>query len=391
MVMPFNFSRLPAIYFGPGKISLLPKIISSGGKSVLLVTGKKSFRSTKEYEKLICALETSGIEISNIVIEREPSPVDIDNAVKLIAGKPFDIVVGIGGGSVMDAGKAISAMLYKNESVKIFLEGVGNKDYPGTKIPYIAIPTTSGTGSEATKNAVLSEVNENGYKKSLRHENLVPDIAIVDPLLTLNCPTGITSAGGMDCFTQLTEAYLSEKANVFTDAFAMAGLKAVKESLRECYYDGTNIDARSGMSFAALTSGICIANAGLGVVHGFASSIGGLFNISHGVVCGTLMASSNEMNVRELRKNKRNKETLLKYAALGRLFLDAKGKGNDFYIDGFIQYLYQLTIDLQLPGLKQLGILEKDLDRIAGLTENKNNPVSLTAENLKEILSERYL
>jgi len=386
MVKPFNFSRLPVIYFGAGKISVLPEIIVSTGKSVLLVTGKKSFIETNDYQKLITSLNTAGIESINIVIDREPSPTDIDNAVNLISGRSVDIVAGIGGGSVMDAGKAISAMLYKNESVKSFLEGVGNKVHPGTKVPYVAVPTTAGTGSEATKNAVLSEVNENGFKKSLRHDNLVPDIAIVDPLLTINCPVNIIAAGGMDCFTQLTEAYLSDKANEFTDAYALAGLKAVKESLRESFLDPTNIEARSGMSFAALTSGICLANAGLGVVHGFASSIGGLFNIAHGVVCGTLMAPSNEINVRELRKNKKNKVALMKYASLGKLFLNERGKSNDFYIDGFVQYLFQLTIDFQLPGLKKLGVTEKDLDRICERTENKNNPVGLSGENLKEIL-----
>jgi alcohol dehydrogenase class IV len=387
MVKPFNFSRLPVIYFGPGKISVLPEIISAAGKSVLLVTGKKSFIGTKEYQHLIRTLTIAGIEYFNIIIEREPSPSDIDDAINQTSGRSFDIVAAIGGGSVMDAGKAISAMLYKNESVKNFLEGVGRKEHPGTKVPFVAVPTTAGTGSEATKNAVLSEVNEDGFKKSLRHDNLVPDIAIVDPMLTMNCPISIITAGGMDCFTQLTEAFLSDKANEFTDGYAIAGLKAVKESLRESFLDPTNIEARSGMSFAALTSGICLANAGLGVVHGFASSIGGLFNIAHGVVCGTLMAPSNEINVRELRKNKKNKPALQKYASLGRLFLNEKGKSNDYYIDGFIQYLYQLTIDFQLPGLRTLGITEKDLDRICDKTDNKNNPVSLTRADLKEILS----
>jgi alcohol dehydrogenase class IV len=290
---------------------------------------------------------------------------------------------------VLDAGKAISAMIQKTGSVERFLEGVGNMEHPGTKLPYIAIPTTSGTGSEATKNAVISKIGINGFKKSLRHDNLVPDIALVDPELTLSCPPDITAASGMDCFTQLTEAYLSDKSNEYTDALSMQGLKTIMLSLTRCCLDGQDIEARTGMSFAALTSGICLANAGLGVVHGFASSLGGMYNIPHGLVCGTLMAKSNELNVRELRKNPSNLSALNKYSLLGQLFLDEKGKNDDYYIDGFIRYLLKLTNDLGLPGLKKYGVEEKDISSICIRTENKNNPVKLTNEDLEEIIRSR--
>jgi alcohol dehydrogenase class IV len=271
-----------------------------------------------------------------------------------------------------------------------YLEGVGTQDHPGTKIPFIAVPTTSGTGSEATKNAVISHIGKNGFKKSLRHDNFVPDIAIVDPELTIDCPPEITAASGMDCFTQLTEAYLSAKSNEYTDALAIEGLKAVKSSLRDVYLDGKNIIARSGMSFAALTSGICLANAGLGAVHGFASSIGGMYNIPHGVICGTLMAPANELNVKKLRKGYGNPDGLKKYAVLGELFLDEKGRNEDYYIDGFIDYLRLLTDEFHLPGLKQYGIRETDLETICSITDIKNNPVELETSDLTEILLERY-
>jgi alcohol dehydrogenase class IV len=193
----------------------------------------------------------------------------------------------------------------------------------------------------------------------------------------------------MDCFTQLTEAYLSDKPTEFTDAFALEGIKAVKDSLIRCCVDGKDIEARTGMSFAALTSGICLANAGLGVVHGFASSVGGLFEIPHGLLCGTLMAKSNEINVRELRKKADGRPALSRYAALGKLFLDVKGRDDDYYTDGFIAYLHELTSILALPGLAKYGIGEKEITAICAITENKNNPVKLSIEDLHEILSSR--
>ena len=391
MVKPFQFARKPKIYFKNGVISDLPGIARLYGNKIVLVTGKSSFINSPHAEKLFHDFEKAGIGYHIIAIPGEPSPDIIDQAVKRFNNEDINLVVGIGGGSVLDAGKAISAMMYKSESVMEYLEGVGNKEHPGTSLPYIAIPTTSGTGSEATKNAVISQIGKNGFKRSLRHDNFVPDIALVDPELTLQCPQDITAASGMDCFTQLIEAYLSDKSNEYTDALAMGGLKAIKTSLTRSYTNGEDIEARTGMSFAALTSGICLANAGLGVVHGFASSIGGLYNIPHGVVCGTLMASSNEINIRELRKKSTNPAALKKYALIGELFLDEKGKTDDYYIDGFIQYLHKLADELKLPGLKEYGLDEKDVELVCKITEIKNNPVKLALEDLTEIVSSRLL
>jgi alcohol dehydrogenase class IV len=190
----------------------------------------------------------------------------------------------------------------------------------------------------------------------------------------------------MDCFTQLTEAYLSDKSSEYTDALSIEGLKAIKASLIRSYSDGEDIDARTGMSFAALTSGICLANAGLGVVHGFASSIGGMFDIPHGLICGTLMAKSNEINIRELRKKAANSAALKKYADLGRLFLESAGRSDEYYIDSFIAILYKLKSDLRLTGLRKSGLSEKEVRIISSETEIKNNPVKLAEEDLAEIL-----
>jgi len=386
MVRQFNFTRIPAIYFGTGNFSLLPGLIKRHGSHVLLVTGKSSFPGSQKYMALTNSLALAGIEFSNAVISGEPSPSDIDEIVRRFSPEKIDLVIGVGGGSVLDAGKAVSAMMYRDVSVRRYLEGVGDLEHPGTKLPFFAVPTTSGTGSEATKNAVISEVGRDGFKKSLRHDNFVPDAAVVDPDLTISCPPDITAWSGMDCFTQLTESFLSDKSNEYSDALAWEGLKAISSSLRAACADGADIGARSGMSFAALTSGICLANAGLGAVHGFASSIGGMFRIPHGIICGTLMAPANALAVKILRKRPEN-SALEKYARLGQLFLGELNKTRDYYVDGFIRYLEQLGDELKLPGLGRYGIGEKEVGVICSQTESKNNPVKFDNEELAEIVT----
>jgi alcohol dehydrogenase class IV len=389
MVKPFQFARIPKICFKAGQISDLPDIIKVYGTRIIFLTGENSFMRSAEAGMLLNSFDTNHLYYKHVKVGSEPSPDMVDQLVTMLNEEQADVVLAIGGGSVIDAGKAISAMMFRNESVKEYLEGVGTRVHPGSKLPFIAVPTTSGTGSEATKNAVLTQTGIDGFKKSLRHDNFVPEIAIVDPALTLHCPQNITAASGMDCFTQLTEAFLSDKSNEYTDALAFEGLKAVKSSLRQSVSDGEDITARSGMSFAALTSGICLANAGLGVVHGFASSIGGKYNIPHGVVCGTLMGSANMINIRELRKKGNDSAALRKYAVLGKLFLDRESMTQDYYIDGFIQYLYSLTNDLLLPALKEYGVEEKDIELICSITENKNNPVTLKLDDMVEIVTSR--
>jgi alcohol dehydrogenase class IV len=389
VVKPFHFARLPIIYFGSGKLSDITGIVGKFGSSVLLVTGKSSFTNSPHAESLLGQFRKHDIQVHHIRVTSEPSPELVDETVHRYTDKKIDVVISIGGGSVIDAGKAISAMLNKSGSVMEYLEVVGNKEHPGTKVPFIAVPTTSGTGSEATKNAVISKVGKDGFKRSLRHDNLVPDIALIDPYLTLSCPPDITAAAGMDCFTQLVEAYLSGKSNEYTDALATEGFKVIKRSLIRCFNNGEDIEARTDMSFAALTSGICLANAGLGAVHGLAGTMGAMFNIPHGVVCGTLMAVANEVNVRELRKISAVHPALKKYANLGRIFSDIVGSEDDFYIANFIEYLHNLTELLMLLRVGKHGIRSEDISSICLQTDTKNNPVKLSAELLEEIISRR--
>ena len=389
MTGSFTIARTPHLYFGTGKFSELYSIIISFGKNVLLVTGARSFLISELGRNLPDKLRQSGFAFEHFMISREPTPEMIDSAVRRFISFHCDVVVAIGGGSVLDAGKAISAMLPLNEPVKDYLEGVGTKkSHPGTKIPFIAIPTTSGTGSEATKNAVLSETGDAGYKKSLRHNNFVPDIAIVDPLLTINCPPPITASSGMDAFTQLFESYVSTAANPITDGLAVEGLSRVSKSLRKAFDDGANTEARTDMALASYLSGITLANAGLGLVHGFASSIGAYFDIPHGVICSSLMPACNRVTVKKLRQLRTNEAALSKYVRIGRIFSKATNKSDDFYIDFLLGLIDDWTMAMKIPRLREGGILREHFKKIAEATDNKNNPVVLEKDEMIEVLEQ---
>jgi alcohol dehydrogenase class IV len=386
----FSLARIPELVFGPGKLSELPGFVHRYGKNLLIITGQHSFLASPRADALFGNLRQKGFDYAVYQINHEPSPADIDFAVQQFKESLPDVVVAIGGGSVIDAGKAISAMLISPEKTVAYLEGVGTQTPTGAKIPFIAIPTTSGTGSEATKNAVITEIGANGYKSSLRHSNYIPDLALIDPELQLNCPVGQTAYSGMDAFTQLLESYLSTEANPMTDSMALDGINFIHQSLVPLVKnDPGNVQNRSKMAYAAWLSGITLANAGLGTVHGFASSIGSKFTIPHGVVCGTLMAEANRITLQKLTDSGNEKYFLAKYATVGRI-LSTKKRGSDSYFaSSLINSLFQMTEELSIPRLSEFGITKADLDILVKQTSNKNNPVKLTFSELKEILTNR--
>lgn len=386
MINPFIFASTPHLHFGRGKISDLPSILKSYGSKVLLITGARSFITSLAGKNLLEQLALQHYSIEKYFVEKEPTPDVVDTAVKNYSVWRPDVVVAIGGGSALDAGKAIAAMLPLGEPVKPYLEGVGNRNHPGNKTPFIAVPTTAGTGSEATKNAVISETGDNGYKCSLRHNNFVPDVSLIDPELTISCPPSVTAASGMDAFTQLLESYLSTSANCLTDAWALEGLKLVSRSLIKAYNDGSDIKSRTDMALAAYLSGVTLANAGLGLVHGFASSVGGFFDIPHGVICSTLMPAANALTVQKLRSEKINSIGLKKYAEAGKIFFQVEGKSEDYYIDSFLEILQNYHQQLGVPRLGACGVLRTDHRKIADKTSNKNNPVKLEKEEILAVL-----
>lgn len=218
----FNISRLPRIIFGPGAMQQLPGLAARYGKHALLVTGRAAIRDTRIWTALLSSLEAHGMTWLDIKVETEPSPQLVDAAVTRLRDCEIDVVIGIGGGSALDAAKAIAGLLRPGNSVMDYLEGVGPElPYAGPATPFIAVPTTAGTGSEATKNAVLSLHGENGFKKSFRDESLVAEYAVVDPDLLASCPAPVIAANGMDALTQLLESFVSTNANPFTDTLAL--------------------------------------------------------------------------------------------------------------------------------------------------------------------------
>ncbi len=383
----FQISRFPHLIFGAGARKKIVQVCSEFGQDILFLTGKSLFSKSGFGIEILNNLTSNGFRPVHHTVINEPSAEIVDEIVDSLRDKTVKCVVAIGGGSVLDAGKAVSAMLPVGGSVEGYLEGIGTMVHPGLKVPFIAMPTTSGTGSEATKNAVISKIGADGYKKSLRHTNFIPEYALIDPELMINCPPEVTAATGMDAFTQLVESYLSTRANPFTDALAIDGIKKVLCSIERAVSSGKDISARSDMAYAAYLSGITLANAGLGAVHGFAQPLGSLFPIPHGIVCGTLMASTNRITLDKMGNMPEYGVYLSKYKELGSI-ITTKGPKNALEWQ-FVNYVEELTVKLKIPGLAGFGVSANDFGDIIAKTGIKNHPVPLDNDDLLSILESR--
>lgn len=392
---PFYIARLPRILFGRGRLNEAPALIAGFGRKALLVTGKQSFFGTPRWQSFIDALAGHGVEWRHCTVSGEPSPQLVDDTVSHFRSENIEVVVAIGGGSVLDAAKAIAGLLPSGDSVMDYLEGVGrNQTYRGPSTPFIAVPTTAGTGSEATKNSVLSVQGLDGFKKSFRDECLVPEYAILDPDLLATCSPALIAADGMDALTQLLESYVSAKANPFTDALAWSGMAAVKSGFFTAWR-GEEPEAgegRAAMTYAALLSGITLAQVGLGSVHGLASPLGAFFPIPHGVVCGTLVAAATEVNIRAMQAREPANPALAKYAQVGRLLSGENGLDEQQARDALIALLAEWSDTLQLERLGAYGIAESDFPHIVANARGSSmqtNPIVLTDAEIEEILARR--
>ncbi len=394
----FSISALPSIVFGDGMRQRLPALAQTYGNNVLLVTGAASLQRSPAWPELLAGMQEHGLHFEHLSVSGEPSPQLVDEAARRFRSYAIDVVIGIGGGSVLDAAKAIAGLLRVENSVMDYLEGVGPElPYQGPAVPYIAVPTTAGTGSEATKNAVLSQQGTRGFKKSFRHDTLVARYAVLDPELLATCPVGLIAADGMDALTQLLESYVSLKANPFTDALALSGIAAVRDSLLPWYW-GAGDSApemaahRRNMAYAALLSGITLAQVGLGSVHGLAAPLGAFFSIPHGVVCGTLVAECTRVNICALQARQPDGAALRRYAQAGRVL------ANDMMLDeqdglaALVKVLEDWTQSLRLRRIGDYGMQQGDIPRVVANCRGssmKTNPIVLSDDEVAAILQAR--
>ncbi|NGO38726.1 iron-containing alcohol dehydrogenase [Limisphaera ngatamarikiensis] len=381
-LLAWEFVSPPRILFGAGVRRELPAVARAYGRRPLVVTG----RSHQRVKDLLQALESAGLQPVRFGVCGEPEVATVRQAVGLARQEGCDLVIGVGGGSALDTAKAVAGLVPRAGEVEEFLEVVGQaRPLPGPGLPFLAVPTTAGTGAEVTRNAVLA-VPEHRVKVSFRSPYLVARAALVDPELTMGCPPAVTAAAGLDALTQLLEAWVSPRANFFTDACCAEGLPRVARSLRRAWSDGTDAQARADLSWSALLSGLALSNAGLGAVHGLAGPIGGAVPAPHGAVCGILVAPVTEANVRALRRRASGHPALERYA---RAACWLTGRSDAAAEDG-VAWLYELAQSLQMPRLSRYGftagLIPEVVEKALRANSMKTNPIPLTADELSAVL-----
>ncbi len=381
--MRFEFSTAGRIVFGPGVIAELPKLALAWGRRAFVVTGKDRIRRAG----IIAELEGAGFHCTLFGVDGEPT-VDIAVAGGTAArAAGVNVVIAVGGGSVMDAGKAIAAFATNAGDPLEHLEVIGRgRPLRTAPLPFIAVPTTAGTGAEVTRNAVLGSP-EHGVKVSLRSPMMLPAVALVDPGLTLSLPRDLTASTGLDALTQLLEPFVSNRANPLTDALCREGIPLAARALPAVCRNGRDAEARAGMSYASLLGGLALANSGLGVVHGFAAPIGGMFDAPHGAVCAAILPHGVRANISALRQRDPEGSALARYTEIARILTaDAAALAEDGAI-----WLSELVRDLGVPGLAAYGISATDCAAVtakaAKASSMKANPVELTERELAQVFT----
>lgn len=382
--MRFAFSTAAKIIFGSGTLAQVPEAASRMGRRALVVRGGSPERAAG----LVGSLRGRGVEAVEFGVSREPTVDLVLSGAALAREHGCELVIGMGGGSVIDAGKAIAALLGNPGDIFEYLEVIGRaQPLPRPPAPYIAVPTTAGTGAEVTRNAVLISP-EHQVKVSMRSDLMMPDLVVSDPELTRSLPPDVTASTGLDALTQLIEALVSARANPLTDGLCREGLQRAARSLRAAFAHGEDMKAREDMMLAGLFSGMALANAGLGAVHGFAAPLGGMIDAPHGAVCARLLPIVMEANIRALTLRNPRSPALARFDEIARVL------GEDPKADAQqgIAWVRETCRDLRIQTLGRLGLTR---DRIPVLVERamrassmKGNPVALTKEELTGIIEE---
>lgn len=380
--MKFEFATANRIIFGSGSVNKASQIVQKYGSNPLVITGK----SAKRAEPLLNQFENSSINASVFPVSSEPTTTIISECLQIAQKKNCNVIISIGGGSPIDTGKAVAALMTNEGDLLDYLEVIGKgKPLKNPSIPFIAVPTTAGTGAEVTKNSVINSP-EHKVKVSLRSQFLLPDVAVIDPFLTHSMPPNITAYTGLDAFTQVIEPYVSNKANPLTDSICREGIKRISRSLLKAYKDGSDNKAREDMCIGSLFGGFALANSKLGAVHGLAGPLGGMIGAPHGAICGILLPNVIKVNILALKSRKPDSPALLRYDDIARIVTyNPKATAVDL-----INWLTGFYENLEIPKLSELGLKEGNINEIvqkAKITSSmKGNPLQLNDEELKDII-----
>ena len=381
-MMEFEFATATRIIFGLGTVKNIGSLAGKMGRRAFVITGQSTERATP----MIDQLKYAGIEVAKFRISGEPTTDLALAAVEEARRHTCDFVIGIGGGSVLDTGKVVAALLTNSGKLRDYLEVIGKgQPLKRKSAPYVAIPTTAGTGTEVTRNAVLDSP-QHRVKVSMRSPYMLPELALIDPELSYSMPPAITAVTGLDAFTQLLEVFVACRANPLTDGICREGLQRAALSLERAFLDGRDAAARTDMCLASLFGGLALANAKLGAVHGFAGPLGGMYNAPHGALCAALLPFVMEANINALQSRASESPALNRYDEVARLIT---GSSAARAADG-IAWVQKLCLKLQVQPLAAYGIEEKDFTDIVAKSRKassmKGNPIELTKEELLEIL-----
>ena len=390
--MRFEFAAATRIIFGAGTLHEVGPLAAEMGRRALVVTGRTALRRARDKPAraalLLAALAAQGINYLTFTVAGEPTTEVARMGTQGAREADCDLILGFGGGSVLDTGKAIAALLTNGGDPLDYLEVIGQgQPLSRPSAPYIAIPTTAGTGAEVTRNAVLASP-EHRVKVSLRSPLMLPRLALVDPELTHSLPPEVTASTGLDALTQVMEPYVSNRANPMTDALCREGMRRAARSLRQAYEQGDDAVAREDMALTSLFGGLALANAKLGAVHGFAGPIGGMFPGPHGAICARLLPHVMAVNVRALQERSPGSKALWRYDEIARILT-----GNDkATADGGVAWVQELCQALQVPSLASYGMTQADfpvlIEKASTASSMQGNPIELTPDEMREILAQ---